>query len=621
MKNIKKHLPFTLFLLAYSFPTWAMDDNTVPHTIPQLNRKLFENTYTLQHAVTSKCLCFESNKKDRTSHQNKIANSFKFIPRADGVLIQSILTKKYLYRNGNKCEYAQDSAKNSLWDVVLSQEHNADLEKPPPWVIEIKCNKNCLILNDNVPILTPSPEGNSQFWLLHPLYPGAGYSNFFNIIYDFGELIALKHGTKLKKIKTCASSPHDVCGLAIVSSQKTLLNLNPDSQGYKSSYRKIFGTADNYYSFWENISSENEARFKITRVIETEKIFQTTIENAVSTTNKEKTSKENNMFQKDDHMKNAMVEKMDQVSFDKKLNTQINVNLSQSTEESSERAKLNSEGKEKGDAVTTQESQNNSCGLTVKAKAKLPIASVAAEANYSHTSHAEKNNTKHGTENSLEQKNKSKRKTTGDALQEGSTKGEESSKQDLQNKKNTKTSQFSKEKGHESKYAHTIDLEHTISLTQMNSVTNRQKEQWIIEREFFHKPGTMLQVDFYEEAIEFIDTPFSSLVTVSGYAGFIFEPPIPSINPMFRSLRDYKADDQMWCISPSTIVEHLSAPGYEKNGNGCINYKINGKVSLKQPIQIQTLIHEIEHTYLNPKKRKKELDKQKPTKRQRTASV
>ena len=70
------------------------------------------------------------------------------------------------------------------------------------------------------------PESNNSQWRLSPFYPSSGYSDFFRIILDAGELIARRHGTELVHVKTAPTSSHDRAFLSVNCLEKTTVGQN-----------------------------------------------------------------------------------------------------------------------------------------------------------------------------------------------------------------------------------------------------------------------------------------------------------------------------------------------------------------------------------------------------------
>jgi|GEM_PF-3426969 len=580
--------------------------------------QLIENVYTIQHAATLYPLSDPSVEYNEINpiapNKSRFKDSFRFIRNNQGdLLIKEIERDRYLGSDdrGNPCySHSLRNLQLFLWDIIPLEGNTAHSSR----IVKIQhcqSHKNLELNNtsNNTTIysLTLCGERTIQGregyfsraesfeWHLHPFYPAAGYSNFFNIICDFGELIALKYSTHLESIKTKSSSPHDFCNLSVKCLENTNIVLSPSCPGYRSSTREIFATEDYFSSNDRNAA--NGSTLKLTRVIETEETFQTTIENSLTTTNKKSKTQEDKTSERRDHTRSTGLEKIDQTSFDEKLSTQMNVSISQSEERSLEKNKMSTSSQDQGFARTTNKGNQSTHNFTANAGFNMAGFNLGGGYGYTNTANSGESDTSNTNAHSTRQKGQAARTTSGNTTTKDSGTGTEIGAQNLVSNTGKQTEQETKESSKESTSMETVELEHALNLTEVTSVTKKRNEKWFIDREFIQTPHTALFIKFFERDVEAIDVPFSSYVRVFGCIGFKFSDSIRKIEPRF--LTDYlDIEKSMWCIAPATIIHYLPAPGYKINpdGDGSVDYIIKGKLNLKHPLNIITIIDEVKRS-------------------------
>lgn len=614
---------------------------------------------------------------DRYKELRKFEHSFSFIKEKSGYLIKNL-------RDGN-CLYASDSESNIefrnydgtdslhfLWEISFT---NAlickifSLAKNGFLVInkyedkvgdkgQISIFYNVQVGNEKIEKDISGLEFYNSEWRLNPFYPSEGYSDFFKIIEDCGELIALKYNTKLKSIKTVPISSHDHDCLSVACKDKTKIFLNTNSPHYKPNMREIFSTEDVFKSTSPPESSGSVV--KVTRVIETEEIVQTTIENSLITLQKRATRLNEANLQRSASEKGAETVKMDQTSFSQSLNTLLSVAVTKAMErstavgnrqsktisESEQKSNYQDQGssnfigatEDKGNTlfighVNDTGSSNSrgavktkSVGGSVSAHASVnaPFVSAGVSAsihadltdqdssNATSTKNAQTsfNNTTnqniHKSSNTTKNTNRGKSFSTNKQHEETREHHEEtinrtSHSEDRQRQRgtlkeereehadtNTRRVVDAKEFIKEQEKTTELGIEQSLDLTQIESVTKKKNEKWFIEREFMHLPNTALKISFFEETIEAINQPFEVSLHISGKIGFTFKDNI-FINT-HRHL-DYLSGST-WFLSPATIFNYLKAPGYKLNEDGSVDYIVKGKLSLKRPLNIFTLINQ-----------------------------
>lgn len=608
----------SFLLIFYSVSTFGAESYLTSDAYRKFKGRLVENVYTIQHAATlyplSEPIPINDYNEQNSIFQKKsmFKDSFRFISNDQrGLLIEGVENNRYFGFDGKKLFFkAKKNVSHSdlellLWDVIPYEGDAAY----SPGLVKIQhsaLKKNLELKNIEVHttiyslMLCKEEEyrGKEEFfsspksfeWHLHPFYPAAGYSNFFNIICDFGELIALKYETQLEAVKTKSSSPHDFCNLSAICLGKTNIFLNPSCPGYRSSSREIFSTEDYFTS--NNPHAVNGSTLKLTRVIETEEIFQTTIENSLTTANKKSETQEDKTSERSDHTRSTGLEKIDQTSFDEKFSTQLNVSISQSEERSLEKNKMSTSSQDQGSSRTASKGSQSTHNLTANAGFNIPGFSLGGGYGYTNTVNSGESDTLNTNTHSARQSGRIARTASGDTKQKDSSKGAEIGIQNLSSKTGTQAEQKTQESGKESTSMETVEMEHVLNLTEVTSVTKKRNEKWFIEREFSHKPNTALHIKFFEQDIEAINVPFSSFVRVSGCIGFKFKDTLRSIEPRFS--KDYlDLNQDVWCIAPATIIHYLPAPGYKINPDGSVDYEIKGTMNLKHPLNIITMINEI----------------------------
>lgn len=579
---------------------------------------------------------------------NKFNHAFSFIKKGDGYLIKSLRDDNYLCTSEHNVQYSKLNRKSSsgfIWNINFIANSICKIfpfgskEFLVVNKIEEGGNKGQKQVFYKLSIKEGTFESNNlgftadnSEWRLNPFYPSSGYSDFFKIIRDCGDLISLKYATELKAIKTVPTSSHDFDCLSVQCLDKTRICLNTQSPHYKPTIREIFSIEDVFKSTLPSDSPGSVV--KVTRVIETEEIFQTTIENSLTTLQREVIAKNEKNISRVAHEEGEDIEKMDQIGFSQSLNTLLSIAITQAIDlsnttgsrqtttlgESTQHSSYKDTGasmftgtmNDTGSSNTHGVSDTQSFGIDTAATAgfKAGFASgsltVAAHANTTNQTSLNETTTKNTqkssniTNNTSQGKNLSKQKNKEEAneqFEEQTNRISHSKEAQNQTGKlreerkdqtttNAKRRVNTKEHTNEQEKLKELGVEQSLNLTEIKSVTQKKNEKWLIEREFIHVPNTALQVKFFEEAIEAIDHPFEVSLHISGRVGFTFE---ESILIDIHPHRDYLTGST-WFLSPATILSYLKAPGYKINEDGSVNYIVKGKLNLKHPLNIFTVI-------------------------------
>lgn len=657
---LKRNLPNICFLNVF-FILCSMSH--VFATDRQENREeLTENVYRIINTAYSFNLpgyVRSLEDKDRYEQSkeievNKFTHAFSFIRKENGYLIKNLRDDNYLYLSDGKVDYKKldrEPLKKFLWDVnhidtsiytisplrrkgflVINKivDKGDKGQRPSRYELGIdteeKIERN--ILGDSY-FDTPTSE-----WRINPFYPSSGYSDFFKIIKDCGDLIALKHGAKLKAIKTAPISSHDLSCLSVQCLDKTRICLNTHSPYYKPSIREIFSIEDVFKSNPEIQSLESVV--KVTRVIETEEVFQTTIENSLTTLRREsRTTKEKNIIRQTQE-EGEDLEKMDQMGFSQSLNTLLTIAVTQATDVSntigSRQSETLGESLQKstyedtgtssstgtlhdtGNSTSTGILESKSSGHDVSVSAGVKAGPVSAKASYGYHTNQTNQNNSNATRNESNQTsfnvtstgNSGKSQTSEQNRQQTKEKyAEQTMSTSHAHQTENQTGEIKEERKdqtttlgqrtvltneniREQEQLRELGVEQSLNLTEIKSSTQKKNEKWFIEREFHHIPNTALQIKFYEEAEEAIDYPFEVSLRISGHVGFTFD---RNFLIGYDPRRDYLTGST-WYLSPSTILKYLKAPGYKPNQDGSVNYIVRGKLNLKLPLNIFTVIHQ-----------------------------
>lgn len=345
----KIFLVFFTLIITFNFSVKNCYSSMSRFLREEAEEPLIENIYRIINTAYSFDLpgyIKELRDQDRYQESNKFEYAFSFTKNGNAYLIKNLKDDNYLCVLENNIDFRKidnNYSKNFSWEIKFINESI--------YKISSVAKKSFLIMNKtekvlgkgerlisyNIRIGDEKTERNvlgfevfNSEWRLKPFYPATGYSDLFKIIRDCGDLIALKHHTQLKSIKTLPISSHDSDCLSVKCTDKTKIILNANSPHYKPSIREIFSIEDVFKSNPSITSSSSE--IKITRVIETEEVFQTTIENSLTTTQRETKKVNEKNLQRKASEEGTETEKMDQTSFSHSLNTLLSIAVTKGSE-------------------------------------------------------------------------------------------------------------------------------------------------------------------------------------------------------------------------------------------------------------------------------------------------
>lgn len=655
MKILRKKLFFMFFFFLCIFAGFK----ALPFYGEEIEDSLTENVYRIINTAYSFNLPdhirkLEDNdryKGSRGVKLNKFNDAFSFIKKGNSYLIKSLRDDNYLCVAGKNIEYLKvdrNPSSDFLWDINFVADSICKicpLKKKKSFLVitkgEERGSKGERQISYKLGVGPETGEPNTlgfetynSEWRLNPFYPSSGYSDFFKIVEDCGDLIALKNGTDLKAIKTAPTSSHDFDCLSVQCLDKTRIYLNTQSSHYKPTLREIFSIEDVFKS---NLSSDRPGSVvKVTRVIETEEVLQTTIENSLTTLQREvRTTSQKNIRRKA-HEVGEDEEKINQRGFSQSLNTLLSIAVTQAMDlsnttgirqsttlgESTQNSSYQDTGasmstgtvNDTGSSNTRGVSNTQSFGMDASVNTCFNAGfasggmSVGVHANETDQTSLNETTTKNTqtssnvTNNTTQGKNLSKQKNKEEAnerLEEQTNRisnsneiqnqtGKLREEREDQTTTNNKRRTNIKEQTNEKEKLRELGIEQSLNLTEIKSVIQKKNEKWFIEREFTHAPNTALQVKFFEEAIEAIDYPFEVSLHIFGRVGFTFDEAILiATHPHW----DYLAGST-WFLSPATILNYLKAPGYHINEDGSVNYIVKGKLNLKHPLNIFTVINQ-----------------------------
>lgn len=621
---------------------------------------LTNNVYHIIHTAYSLALRPHMGKFHHQVSDNKFERAFHFIQKGEGYLIQALKDGNLLScRQGRLCfekaplSQPKEELVGFLWKVECIAPciyTIASLEKEKGFLVMHQHTENLSEGRKETSYALGMDSGkepdpalplsdlyfsacNVREWRLSPFYPSKGYSDFFQIMTDCGTLIALKHHAKICPV----TSSQNFSGLSLEClKDKTPIYLAPSSKHYKSCLREIFSIEDTFES--HSLIEGSETVFKLTRVIETEEVFQTTIENSLTTLRRESQTSRHRNAMNQVQGKEEERQKTDQIGFSQSLNTLLTVAVARAVETSQTKGRRHSETEgeslqnsfsESKEGTSSQgithhqgasqsegslESENMGGSLSAQASINAgPFLSAGVSASFhhdqtqqstsnhtsdqSHQTHATVTDTHRREKNQIAEKSKqstrekydeesiSNSRTHQTERQTGRAKEENKNQTIASGKKRVLTQERASER--ESLQEHGV--EQILDLSEIKSSTRKKSEKWFIEREIRYHPHTTLKVKFYEESVEAVDYPFEVLLRISGFVCFTFDRPIPITRD---PRKDYSVEGTSWFLSPSTILKYLKAPGYQINEDGSVDYTVKGKLNLKLPLKIYTVIHQ-----------------------------
>ncbi len=585
---------------------------------------LTENVYNFRHVVTLYPLRiktlndFDERQISTEMMTNRLDNGLKFIKsnvieNNNIFFIQSVISNQYLYCDNDKsCDSEYNftyrthrkegyDERSFLWEVEKIKIKNINTKSS--LIIKIKSfkfQKNLSILKNSRDTtshlrLLPDEEAKSLSnnavsgleWRLDPFYPLAGYSNFHEIIVDFAKLLSKRHSTEIVgQIKTVAGSPHDVCGLSLQCLQTSTPVVLSDTSHTRYEH-EIFKTKDFLHA---QPDLSQLSAFKVMRVIETETIIQTSIENSLKTSGKVSRSSESKSSQQLQQTDGCARELMDQSSFNEKLSTQLNVSLSLSKEASSDLSHSKSHLKKEASTLGSHLNTQVSAGMKVSAGVKAPFAHAGTETSVNASVGGGISNTSQSESSETSADSTSERKSlaTTNQLSEQKAIERDLSQQNTESKSHSR--ELMESNLQENAQQQSIEIERTLNLCKVESFTDKKSEKWFIERQIFQRPNTVLSVRFFEQGVQAQNVSFRSCVRVSGYIGLKLD----SFYEIKHHPHNDHYDGEYWYLSPATIIDYLPAPGYKANEDGSVDYEIRGKLTLKHPLDIITVINEVD---------------------------
>lgn len=450
---------------------------------------------------------------------------------------------------------------------------------------------HCILVESDVPNV-------ARYWRLHAFYPAEGYSDFYRIIRDYGNLISRLYTKDSKdlrdnSIKTMKADPHDPYFLTIQPASKTILNLSDNDNECAVYHREIFSIRDKSFTL-------KESTFKLSRLVELESSFETSIQNSVTMNDSHQTATGQNSSNKALSSKSNENETSDQRSYMQSLSTTISANINFSTENSKEKSQTDSSQTTEGKSDSTSTSVGGSITTSVSAETGYNVGivsgSVSASVSGTVTAGLDTNSSSHTDKTTGVQKSDTERTSERKEENKGTQDTTTSDKQSSDTKRQTEAVNTTQERADDTSQNSSVTVEKVVNVTNFQLKRETEKQNWLIEREIVQPPFSLLEVKIFEQAVEVSNYPYVIDLKVSGHIGFKFENthiPSPSYLP-HNEYNDF-IEGSTWYISPATIVQTLPAPGYHPNEDGSITYKSHGTLNLKKPVNLYADIHQLEY--------------------------
>lgn len=536
-----------------------------------------------------------------------LRDGFKFVRVGDHYLIQSVLGRKPFLCTIDQeqviyADYKENEADPFLWSIKKNANNTFSLKAK-------KSNNSLgMVKKENSYILAvaTTEEDNRAFeWRLHPLYPSSGYSNFYDIIEDFGRLIASKYRVTLEEIQIQSTLARGLTGFSVKINRPPrpiVLYLGVDSMANIST-REIFRTEEHFRS--DDLSARS--LYKFSRIIEVEETFQASIENSLGIVEASSAGTERKKAAQSSSTHSRTDEIMDQRGLNEKLFTRANISLAASENIHMDSSRSGTHSQRKGSSNEKSKSSQISVGgeasyqLTMKAGMENPLVSASTSHSITGTIRADRNDSVRDNSTIQEdstltsQLNRSAGACNETQKQREKHKGKEHDWQEMRAHKTTRDFQEMTTVNDEYTSMHSFNISRTLNLGEVKTTVKKRMQQWAVEREIYQSPNTTLTIRVFEKVLEAEDIKIEADVNVSGLIGFKFSQAITNFdcNPYTDHF-----DGIFWYLSPSTIIDYLPAPGYTPNPDGSIDYKVIGNLTIRHPVDIITLIEESTNQHL-----------------------
>jgi hypothetical protein len=530
-----------------------------------------------------------------------LRDGFKFVKVGDHYSIQSVLGKKsflYCYDHDqvSYADYKESDPAPFLWSITKNSNNTFSLKA------KISNNSLGMAKKEHSYILALSAieEDSRAFeWRFHPLYPSSGYSNFYDIIEDFGRLIAAKYGVTLEETQIQSTFARGLADFSIKINRPPLpIVLYPGVDSIANIYtREIFRTEEHFKS--DDLSARS--LYKFSRIIEVEESFQASIENSLGITSASSAGTERKKAAQISNTQSKTHEIMDQRGLNEKLFTRANISLAASENIHTDSSRSGTHSQRKGRSSEKSKSSQTSLGgeasyqLTMKAGVENPLVSASTSHSIAVTGRAGRNDTVTDINTTQEdstltsQLNRSTGASNEKQKQREKHKGTEHDWQEMRANRTTRDFQEMTAANDEYTSMRSFNISRTLNLGEVKTTVKKRMQQWAVEREIYQAPNTTLTIRVFEKALEAEKVKIESDVNVSGLIGFKFSQVITNLN--CNPYTDH-FDGIYWYLSPSTIIHYLPAPGYTPNQDGSIDYKVIGNLTIRHPLDIITMIEE-----------------------------